>query len=77
MYLLIYDSKSGCLELRLKMKILFITEKIPYPLDSGGKIRTYHILKGLSQDHDVTLITTAEHEDQKKYIKQLNKYVTM
>lgn len=55
------------------MKILFITEKFPYPLDSGGRIRTYHILKGLSQEHEVTLITIIEKEDQRQYIPELEK----
>jgi hypothetical protein len=55
------------------MKILFITEKFPYPLDSGGRIRTYHILKGLSQEHDITLVTTIEKENQRQYIPELEK----
>ncbi len=53
------------------VNILFITEKFPYPLDSGGRIRTYHILKGLSQEHAITLITTAEKEEQRQYIPEL------
>ena len=55
------------------MKILFITEKFPYPLDSGGRIRTYHILKGLSQEHEITLITTIETEGQRQHIPELKK----
>jgi glycosyltransferase involved in cell wall biosynthesis len=53
------------------VNILFITERFPYPLDSGGKIRTYHILKGLSQEHDITLITSIEKEEQRHYIPEL------
>lgn len=53
------------------MKILFITEKFPYPLDSGGRIRTYHILKGLSQEHELTLITTLERESQRRDLPEL------
>lgn len=55
------------------MRILFITEKFPYPLDTGGKIRTYHILKGLSQEHRVTLVTTIEQEAQRAYLPELQK----
>lgn len=44
-------------------KVLFVTEKFPYPLDTGGKIRSYHILKGLSQECDVTLLCTADDRD--------------
>ena len=35
------------------MRILFLTETIPYPLDSGGRIKTYHTLRALSGEHDV------------------------
>ncbi|GAK51419.1 glycosyl transferase, group 1 [Candidatus Moduliflexus flocculans] len=55
------------------MNILFITEKFPYPLDSGGRIRTFHILKGLSQEHRITLITTIEQETQRQYLPDLQK----
>jgi polysaccharide biosynthesis protein PslH len=55
------------------MKILFITEKFPYPLDSGGRIRTYHILQGLSQEHDVTLLTTIERPEQRQQIGALER----
>lgn len=55
------------------MRILFISENFPYPLDSGGRIRTFHILQGLSQEHEVTLITTVRNERQYQYILELNK----
>lgn len=35
------------------MKILFLTETVPYPLDTGGRIKTFHTLSALSQDHEV------------------------
>jgi polysaccharide biosynthesis protein PslH len=43
------------------MRILFITENLPYPLDSGGRIRSFHTLKGLARRHDVTLATSCPH----------------
>ena len=55
------------------MNILFITEKFPYPLDTGGRIRTFHILKGLSQEHRVSLVTTIEQEAQRQYVPELQK----
>ena len=39
------------------MKILFVTEQFPYPLDSGGNIRTFHVLKQLARKHTVVLAT--------------------
>ncbi len=53
------------------MRVLFISENFPYPLDSGGRIRTFHILKGLSQEHDITLLTTIDNSSQYSYIQEL------
>lgn len=39
------------------MNILFITEQFPWPLHDGGNLRTWHLLHGLCQDHDVTLLS--------------------
>lgn len=35
------------------MRILLVTETVPYPLDSGGRIKTYHTLRALSAAHEV------------------------
>ncbi len=35
------------------MRILFLTETIPYPLDTGGRIKTYHTLRILAREHEV------------------------
>jgi sugar transferase (PEP-CTERM/EpsH1 system associated) len=39
------------------MRILWVKAGGLVPLDSGGKIRSYHILKGLARRHQVTLYT--------------------
>lgn len=39
------------------VKILAISTWNPFPPDNGSKIRAYHLLKALSQFHDVTLIS--------------------
>lgn len=57
----------------MRKRILFVTEKFPYPLDSGGRIRTYNILKGLAIKYDIDLVTSIEHEGQKTYIPELEK----
>ena len=38
------------------MRVLYITAEVPYPLTSGY-LRHYHILRGLSARHDVTLLS--------------------
>lgn len=42
------------------MKIAFVTVRVPHPLNSGGRIRTYQLLKHISQVHQVTLVTAVE-----------------
>ena len=39
------------------MRIAFLTPYLPYPPDTGGKIRTFHILKELASHHEVHVIT--------------------
>jgi polysaccharide biosynthesis protein PslH len=53
------------------MRILFITEKFPYPLDSGGNIRTFNIIKGLSQAHEITLLSSYFGELNQEYMSRL------
>ena len=42
------------------MKVAFVTVRVPFPLNSGGRIRTFHLLKHVSQVHPVTLVTAVE-----------------
>jgi glycosyltransferase involved in cell wall biosynthesis len=37
------------------VKILVLTQVLPYPLDAGPKVRAYYVLKYLAQQHHVTL----------------------
>jgi glycosyltransferase involved in cell wall biosynthesis len=49
------------------MRILFLTETIPAPLDSGGRIKTFHTLGILSARHEVVchaFIRTADQRAQ-------------
>lgn len=39
------------------MKILWIKTELLHPVDKGGKIRTYEMLKQLKRDHHVTYLT--------------------
>ena len=46
-----------------KLRVLFITEFLPWPLNTGGRIRTYHILRQVGLRHEVTLVTQKAPED--------------
>jgi glycosyltransferase involved in cell wall biosynthesis len=39
------------------MRILWVKAGALLPVDTGGKIRTYNILKGLAREHEVTLLS--------------------
>lgn len=53
------------------MRILFLTYDVPWPLDAGGKIRAFHMIKQLAYSHEVTLFTFYRNSDQLKDIKLL------
>lgn len=56
------------------MKILMLTPYLPYPLLSGGQIRTYNLLKKLSTKYDVTLFALIKEESERQYLPELEKY---
>ncbi len=56
------------------MKILMLTPYLPYPLLSGGQIRTYNLLKKLAAKYDVTLFALIKEESERQYIPELEKY---
>ena len=56
------------------MKILVITPYLPYPLVSGGQIRTYNLLKNLASKHKITLASFIRDKDEKKYTKELEPF---
>lgn len=51
-----------------------LTPYLPYPLLSGGQIRTYNLLKKLSRNHQITLFALIKSEEEKQYVKELEKY---
>lgn len=56
------------------MNILFLTTKLPYPPDSGAKIRDFNLIKEISKEHGVSLISFIEDEEQNKNLGFLNPY---
>ena len=46
------------------MKILFLTQIVPFPPDAGPKVKTWHVLKALiGQGHSVTLVSFVRPEE--------------
>ncbi|RMH37809.1 MAG: TIGR03087 family PEP-CTERM/XrtA system glycosyltransferase [Nitrospirae bacterium] len=46
------------------MNILFACHRFPYPPNRGGKIRPYHMIRALSRQHRVTVLTLAESQEE-------------
>lgn len=51
-----------------------LTPYLPYPLVSGGQIRTYNLLKNLSKKHKITLYALIKEERERQYIKYLEPF---
>jgi polysaccharide biosynthesis protein PslH len=52
--------------------ILFLTNVLPYPLDAGAKVRAYHVLQYLAQQHRVTLVSFIRPTDSPEAVKHLS-----
>ncbi len=63
------------------MKILWIKTELLHPVDKGGKIRTYEMLKQLKRDHHVTYLTlddgTASPDSRQKAEEYCQELVTI
>ena len=62
------------------MRIIFFTYDIPYPLDSGGKIRAYNLLKEISSKFEISLFSFYRKESQLaacSHLQQICKSVTV
>jgi glycosyltransferase involved in cell wall biosynthesis len=55
------------------MRILVLSQVLPYPLDSGPKVRSYFVIRHLSQNHQVTLLAFARPDDRREAIEHLRR----
>lgn len=53
------------------MHILYLSQVLPYPIDAGPKMRSYFVLRHLTQKHQVTLLTFVRQTDRPKDIAHL------
>ncbi|MBC7226513.1 MAG: glycosyltransferase [Thermoflexales bacterium] len=56
------------------MHILLLTQVLPYPPDSGPKIKTYHVLRYLAQRHSVHLVSFIRSDAELAHIPFLRQY---
>ena len=55
-------------------RILFLTQVLPYPLDSGAKIRAYYVLRHLVSQHEVTLVSFVRADDRPEHAAHLERF---
>ena len=51
-----------------------LTPYLPYPLLSGGQIRTFNLLKKLSKKHEITLFALIKEDNERQYLSELEQY---
>lgn len=56
------------------MNILFIANLVPFPLDGGGKIKTFTSIKALAKEHTIDLVCFYEKENIDDAKKALGEY---
>jgi len=56
------------------VRILFLTQVLPYSLDAGPKIRAYYVLRYLAQQDEVTLLSLVRGSDKPEHIDHLRQF---
>ena len=56
------------------MRILCLTSRLPYPPNRGDRLRAFHFIEHLSQEHDLTLVSFIADEGQREHLAPLQAY---
>jgi glycosyltransferase involved in cell wall biosynthesis len=56
------------------VKVLFLTQVLPYPLDAGPKVRAYYVLRHLAARHAVTLLSFVRASDSPAALDHLREF---
>src|SRR4051794_5644478 len=56
------------------MNILWLKTELLHPVDKGGKIRTYYMLKELKRDHHVTYLTLDDGSSSEEAVDRASEY---
>ncbi len=56
------------------MKILILSTWFPFPLDQGSRIRAYHLIRALTRDHELALISFEDQPLKQEWLEQLQKF---
>lgn len=58
----------------MKLPLLFLCHRIPYPPNKGDKIRSFHLLHHLSQHFDIYLATFVDDPEDWPWVADVEKY---
>lgn len=61
---------------KVKLNILYLAHRIPYPPNKGDKIRSFHQIIHLSHKHNIFLISTLDDPEEEKHIESLKPHCT-
>ncbi len=53
------------------MHILFLTSRLPYPPNRGDRLRAFHFLRRLSEDHEIHLVSFIASDSEREQISAL------
>jgi len=53
------------------LKILCLTSRLPWPPDRGDRLRAFHVLETLAEDHELTLLSFVESSDERAHLGHL------
>ena len=56
------------------MRILWLKTELLHPVDKGGKIRTYQMLRHIRSEHDVTYLTLVHADDSPEAFDDSSEY---
>lgn len=56
------------------MRILWLKTELLHPLDKGGRIRSYQMLKQLKREHQITYLTLCESQDSADSFQRASEY---
>jgi glycosyltransferase involved in cell wall biosynthesis len=52
-------------------RILYLTQVLPYPLNTGARVRQYYVLCHLTRSHEVTLVSFVRGDDKPEHVAHL------
>ena len=58
------------------MRILWIKTELLHPVDKGGRIRTFQMLRELAKEHEITYLALHNEEDGFDAVQQASEYAS-